>query len=68
MPRYAMAMPVEQTKRYFHVASSEASERRWYMMPAAQSVVASMRIHVTAMLSAKYTPVMAVVRSMSWAK
>ena len=48
-----MAMPVEHTNRYFHVASSDASERRWYMIPAALSVVASMRIHVTAMLSAK---------------
>jgi len=37
-------------------------------MPAAQRVVASRKIHVTAMLRAKYTPVMAVVSSISSVK
>ncbi len=54
-----MVMPVEQTKMYFHVASRLSSLRRWYITPAAQSVVASKQIHVTAMFDAKYTPDMA---------
>lgn len=57
-PKRAMAIPTEQMRTYFQVASREAAERWVLIKGALARVVASMAIHITMIWSDRVTMVM----------
>jgi len=58
MPTKAIEMPIEQINRYFHVASSEASDLLKYMRYELDNVVASTNTQSSTRCVLSMTPVM----------
>ena len=53
VPKRARPMPIEQMRRYFHIAS-RAPRLRWYAMSGAEtSVVSSTATHMSGRLGAR---------------